>query len=518
MRKAGPARKKTASLSSVSAALRPGRGRHAGLRLSKGLSKRTKDRAERKVKRMLSGGPGARGSLSLAGVLGVLLLLNVYVFVCRNETSLPDVMHKAEVLAANPLSASVQATQAIADAHASKMAKMRVVTGTLEDGDSLGRVLKRHAVEQRQADAVIRSLSAQLDFTQLRRGQPYTLTVRPDGQVYSFELTVSKELTVRSWRFADGSMRGEAEKAQTHVEIVEVAAPIESSLYASILAVGENEALVAFFVDVFAYDVDFYNDTYAGDVFRVIVEKEMKGEEFLRYRRILAAEYSGKAGTFRAFYWQEPNASKGRYFSEKGESIEKSFLKTPLKFSRISSGFNRNRMHPVLHVARGHFGTDYAAPVGTPVWAAASGKIVSRGYSGGAGNMVVLEHAGGLVTQYMHLSKFASGQRIGQRVEAKTVIGYVGTTGLSSGPHLHFGVKKNGAYVDPQKLAPTREPGVKAIDTAKFKEDTAVLVSRLAGIPLGRKSAEAGTLAKVRIDLPGMSEPLAVEVPTTRVQ
>lgn len=450
----------------------------------------------------------------MAGILGVLVLLNVYVFVCRNETSLPDVMHKAAVMAANPLSASVQATEAIAKAHAEEMAKMSVVEGRLIDGDSLGRVLRRHNVGPQTADALIRSLSSELDFTQLREGQAYTLTVRPDGELHSFELVVSKELTVRSWRMADGSMRGEAEKAQTHVEIVEVAAPIESSLYASILAVGENEALVAFFVDVFAYDVDFYNDTHGGDIFRVIVEKEMKGEEFLRYRRILAAEYSGKVGTFRAFYWQEPNATKGRYFNEKGESIERSFLKTPLKFARISSGFNRNRMHPVLHVTRGHFGTDYAAPVGTPVWAAAGGKIITRGFSGGAGNMVVIEHAGGLVTQYMHLSKFASGQRIGQRVEAKTVIGYVGTTGLSSGPHLHFGVKKNGVYIDPQKLAPAREPGVKALDVVKFKNDTQVLVSRLAKIPVrAALPSNSEPRATVEIAMPGMSQPLAVEVP-----
>ena len=140
---------------------------------------------------------------------------------------------------------------------------------------------------------------------------------------------------------------------------------------------GEDNSLVAFFVDVFSYELDFYNYTHPGDTFRVMVEKEYKDQEFLRYRRILGAEYAGKAGTFRAFWWQGASAKSGRYYDDKGRSVEKSMLKTPLKFSRISSGFNRKRMHPVLHRERGHFGVDYAAPKGTPVWAAASGKIVS---------------------------------------------------------------------------------------------------------------------------------------------
>lgn len=486
MSKASPARKKSASLSSLSGLAGKRRDR---LKLPAASKRRA---ARRAAKSLFKGGPARRGSLSLAGILATLTLLNVYVFVCRNETSLPEVMHKASVMAANPLSAGVQATEAAAQAHANELAKLQLVEGTLLEGDSLGRLLKRHNIAPQAADELIRSLSNQLDFTQLRQGQPYKLRLRADGTPHAFELVVSRELTVRSWRQADGRMVGEAEKAETHVELVEVAAPINSSLYATILDVGENEALVAFFVDVFAYDVDFYNDTKAGDVFRVVVEKEMKGEEFLRYRRILAAEYSGKVGTFRAFYWQEPGASKGRYFTANGQSIEKGFLKTPLKFARVSSKFNMKRMHPVLHTTRGHFGTDYAAPVGTPVWAAAGGRIISRGYSGGAGNMVMIEHAGGLVTQYMHLSKFASGQRIGQRVEAKTVIGYVGTTGLSSGPHLHFGVKQNGKYVDPQRLAPTRGPAIKPADLAAFTADTSALVSRLAQIPL-----QPGSAAKV---------------------
>jgi murein DD-endopeptidase MepM/ murein hydrolase activator NlpD len=136
-------------------------------------------------------------------------------------------------------------------------------------------------------------------------------------------------------------------------------------------------------------------------------------------------------------------------------------------------------MHPVLHTTRGHFGTDFAAPIGTPVWAAAGGVIVQRGAAGGAGNMVTLRYDNGLATLYMHLSKFAGGQKLGTRVAAKTVIGYVGTTGLSTGPHLHFGVKKGGAYIDFQKLAPMRLAGVARKDLPTFLAAIGPLTTQL---------------------------------------
>ncbi|MBA3540777.1 MAG: M23 family metallopeptidase, partial [Deltaproteobacteria bacterium] len=236
-----------------------------------------------------------------------------------------------------------------------------------------------------------------------------------------------------------------------------------------------------------AYDLDFYNDTHDGDTFRVVVEKEYRdgeAKEFLRYRRILAAEYHGKVGTFRTFYFEPPGTEKGKgaYFDVKGESADKSLLKTPLKFARVSSGFDRRRMHPVLHTVREHLGIDYAAPVGTPVWAAAPGTISHRGPGGGAGNLVMIKHADGVETAYMHLSKFAPDQKVGQRIEAKTVIGYVGATGLATGPHLHFGVKKGGQFIDPSKLAPMKGTSIATKDADAFHAEVGKLEAMLAKI------------------------------------
>lgn len=436
--------------------------------------------------------PAKSGTLRLFVLLAIMVLVNLYVFVWRDGTSIGDIRKKAKGADVGTTGLSKDGSPSVdAGAPDPGMAsgsaasdKGGVFEGDVEKNESFGKILRSEVgLAAGPADELIRAVGPVFDFRGLRAGQHWKVVVDDGGRVDSFELVVSKTLTVRAARDeATGELTATKDEAATRVETQEIGGRIDSSLYASVKAAGADTALVAFFVDVFAYDIDFYNDTQEGDTFKVIVEAEYKDAELLRYRRILAAEYSGKAaGTYRVIYWQPPKG-KARYFDDKGQSVEKSMLKTPLKFARVSSGFNPRRMHPVLHTVRGHFGTDFAAPTGTPVWAAADGVIIGRAPSGGAGNMVTLRHDNGLVTLYMHLSKFAAGQKVGQRVAAKTVIGYVGTTGLSTGPHLHFGVKKNGAYVDFSKLAPTRAGGVAKKDMPAFKAEVQPLLDRMAAI------------------------------------
>jgi murein DD-endopeptidase MepM/ murein hydrolase activator NlpD len=456
--------------------------------------------------------PAKSGTLRLFVLLAIMVLVNLYVFVWRDGTSIGDIRKKAKdadvgqsalskfgTSAASANSAAPDATATAAGSAAPD--KGGVFEGKVAKNQSFGKILRSEVgLAAGPADELIRAVGPVFDFRGLRAGQAWKVVVDDTGRVDSFELIVSKTLTVRAQRDeTTGELTATKDEAATRVETQELGGRIDSSLYASVKAAGADTALVAFFVDVFAYDIDFFNDTQEGDTFKVIVEAEYKDTELLRYRRILAAEYSGKvAGTYRVIWWQ-PEKGKGRYYDDHGQSVEKSMLKTPLKFQRVSSGFNPHRMHPVLHTVRGHFGTDFAAPVGTPVWAAADGVITGRAPSGGAGNMVTLRHDNGLVTLYMHLSKFAAGQKVGQRVSAKTVIGYVGTTGLSTGPHLHFGVKKNGSYVDFSKLAPSRAAGISKKDMPAFKTATQPLLDRLAAIsttpPPGAASASAAVAA-----------------------
>ena len=222
-------------------------------------------------------------------------------------------------------------------------------------------------------------------------------------------------------------------------------------------------------VDLFAWDINFYTDTHPGDRWRVVVEKQYLDQQFFRYGRILAAEYSGRTvGTLRAFA-HDPGAGGGpaQYYDERGQAIAKSFLKTPLRFVRISSKFDRKRFHPILHRTKAHLGVDYAAPTGTPIWASASGRVVECGSKPGSGNTVVIQHGNGLSTRYYHLQRFAAGMRAGRQVRQKDLIGYVGATGLATGPHLHFAVTKDGAFVDPTRLQSVREAAVP--DRAAFQ-------------------------------------------------
>ncbi len=432
-----------------------------------------------------------RGSGWVVLVLGALVVVNLYVFVWDKDTSVGAIKREAaaKTLPAAALpSAPLAATPAplVAGSAAAPVGPPGSLDGKVGKNDTLGRLLKKSGLAAAEADEVIRSLSGVLDFKTIRAGQPFRIERGPDGRVRSFELTLSKVSKVRADRAPTGELVGKADNSQTRVESKTVGGTIESSLYAALKASGETAALVDFFVDVFAYDLDFYNDTHAGDTFRVVVEKEFhENGELLRYKRILAAEYHGKAGTFRTFYFAPTNGEPG-YFDQGGQSSEKTLLKTPLKFQRVSSGFDRRRMHPVLHTTRAHLGIDYAAPTGTPVWAAASGTITQRAMSGGAGNVVTIRHDGGIDTVYMHLSKFAD-VKVGQKVAAKTVIGYVGTTGLSTGPHLHFGVKQNGSYIDPSKLTPVRSKAVAAKDRDAFQTEVARLEALLAAIKIAQQ-------------------------------
>jgi murein DD-endopeptidase MepM/ murein hydrolase activator NlpD len=338
----------------------------------------------------------------------------------------------------------------------------------LAAADTLGQVLAREGFGSAGPE-VVAALSKLVDPRSIRGGQKYAVRLGDDGTPESFEYQPSPVLRYVVERQGDddsgASAKWKARKLEAAVELktVESGGVVESSLYESVQKAGESSALVSLLVELFAWDVNFYIDTHPGDHWKVIIEKQYLGGQFYKYGRLLGAEYGGKVGTYRAFFWAGKDAARdrpGKYYDEHGQALSKSMLKTPLRFVRISSKFDRKRFHPILHVEKAHLGIDYAAPVGTPVWASASGRVVEVGMKRGSGNTIVIAHSNGLSTRYYHLSRYARGLHVGQQVKQKDVIGFVGTTGLSTGPHLHFSVTKNGAFVDPSKLAVNRDPPV----------------------------------------------------------
>ena len=258
----------------------------------------------------------------------------------------------------------------------------------------------------------------------------------------------------------------EREETPVETRISALGGEISSSLYVSMIAQGEDSNLVNRFVDVFAWDIDFYRETQKGDRYKVIVEKQYAAGRFIGYGKVLAAEYVNAGTVHRGFNFKSGDGKVTGIFDEKGKAMEKTFLKNPLEIARITSRYGQ-RFHPVLRRRKKHNGVDYGASRGTPFWAVADGVIKEARYSASAGNMIVLRHANGFETEYFHAQRFAKGLRAGQKVKQRQVIGYVGNTGRSTGPHLHFGMRRRGSYVDPGRQ---RFPAARPVPQAYQQE------------------------------------------------
>ncbi len=432
-----------------------------------------------------------RSSLGLGTLLVALTGVNVYFFFFRADTAVRKLMQPVstertladnrkdlaqESIPRSLLGASWKAKEGAGGAQATAAGSDRlgsaashaangdsdghILEGEFGPSDTLSTVLAKENFGS-AAGAVTRALSKLVDPKLIRSGEHYAVIRDDEGAATSFEYAPTPVLRYVVGQKTDGTWQARKEEKALVVKTTDVSGTIDSSLYESVSKAGESGALVSLLVDLFAWDINFYIDTHPGDHWKVVVEKQYLGGQFYKYGSLLAAEYGGKAGTFKGFYWN-PSGQRGRghYYDEKGQALAKSMLKTPLRFVRISSKFDRHRFHPILHRMKAHLGIDYAAPVGTPVWATAGGKVVEVGMKPGSGNTVVINHGSGLQTRYYHLSRFAKGLKPGKPVQQKEVIGYVGTTGLSTGPHLHFSVTQGGVFVDPSKLTISREPAV----------------------------------------------------------
>ncbi|HEX4458840.1 MAG TPA: M23 family metallopeptidase [Polyangia bacterium] len=434
-----------------------------------------------------------QGSVRLGMVFAVLIGVNVYFFFLRGGTSLRALMKTTELakhdpsaasaLLAQPSGASAQPAPKLKADDASAE-EARVVEGVMADNDTVERRWKTDGLPPKQVNDVAASLGKLFDLRTVRAGHSYSLRFDGEDHLRSLEYRVSPALAYHVVREGNGWKATKDEKP-LEIRQAEIGGVIGSSLYEAIKRSGESTTLVGWFVDTFAWDLNFYTDSQAGDRFKIIVEKKFLGGHFYKYGRVLAAEYSGRTGTFRAFWFQPANASQeGSYFTEHGESIVKSMLKTPLKYVRVSSAFDRHRFHPILHTEKAHLGVDYAAPLGTPVWATTGGRVAFVGPRGGAGNAVILDHPNGMSSTYMHLSKFARGLAVGQTVRQKQVIGYVGMTGLATGPHLHFSIRVNGVFVDPLKLKPARDASIDPKHRQEFADVIGPRLQALAAIPV----------------------------------
>ncbi len=262
----------------------------------------------------------------------------------------------------------------------------------------------------------------------------------------------------------------------------EVAGVVQSSLWAAMQERGASPLLAVQLSHIFGWSVDFFG-IQRGDAFRVIYAQEFVGGEPVNNYRILAASFCASDSTVYAIPFEQEGEEL--FYNIDGNSLEGAFLKAPLDYYRISSRFSNNRFHPVLKRTRAHHGVDYAAPTGTPVYAIGSGKVIAKAYqAGGGGNYVKIRHNSVYVTTYMHLSRFAKGLQVGDAVKQKQVIGYVGSTGISTGPHLDFRVHENGKPINPLTIKSQPKKPVSAENKAAFNILCDSLVARLERLPI----------------------------------
>ena len=320
--------------------------------------------------------------------------------------------------------------------------------------------------------------------TQVDRLRPGELLkfMHRGGELIGLERKLSDSETLKVTR-ADAGFSTDVLENPLEIRTRTASATITSSLFQAAAEAGLDERVAFDLAEIFQYDIDFVLDIQTGDRFTVVYEEIFQDGERLRTGKVLAAKFVNEGREYRAVRYAE-GGNQHDYFTPDGRSLRKAFIRAPVQFSRISSRFNPSRRHPVLNTIRAHRGVDYAAPVGTPVRAAGDGRVRFVGRQGGYGNVIELEHGSGVVTVYGHLSRFASQLRKGQRVELGKVIGYVGKTGLATGPHLHYEYRIRGIHKNPQTVPlPDAEP-IPAAKLDAFLVATADLVNVL-DLPAG---------------------------------
>lgn len=312
------------------------------------------------------------------------------------------------------------------------------------------------------------------DLARISAGRPFGIALGPDGLLRAFTYGIDGLRTLHVAQ-RQGRLVAELRQREYDTRTALVSGVIDSSLFGAVEDAGEGDQLALDLAEVFQWDVDFNTELQRGDSFRVVVEKQSLDGAFVRYGRILAAEFV--RGPRRLLAVRHEGAAGAGYYAPDGRPLRKAFLRSPLRFTRISSRFTLSRLHPVLGVRRPHLGVDYAAPEGTPVQAASDGVVVLAGWEGGYGKTVRLRHANGFETLYGHLSRIEV-QR-GQRVQQGARIGAVGATGLATGAHLDYRMARGGRFVDPLRVQlPPAEP-VAPSEREAFAAEATTLLHRL---------------------------------------
>jgi murein DD-endopeptidase MepM/ murein hydrolase activator NlpD len=323
------------------------------------------------------------------------------------------------------------------------------------------------------------------DFKKMRAGDTLKAYVNARGSLQSVFVARGVLEQAQAQRGANGVWAARQVDVTIDTLPQVVSGEVQVSLWEALVGNGEDPRLVSALVDVFAWEIDFYTQVHAGDTFKLLVDKQFANGQFVGYGDISAAEYVESGHVHRAFLYTDEEGNKS-YYDEQGQSLRKQLLKVPLQYGHVTSRFG-SRMHPVLGYRRNHNGVDYGVPTGTPVWSVGDGRVIKAGFHGGFGRLVEVSHANGWVSQYAHLSRVHV--RVGQHVSQKEVVGLVGSTGLASGPHLHYGLLQHGRYLNPLAQQFNRGQSLVGASLQKFSQEIAARIHQLNDVRVAEKPA-----------------------------
>jgi murein DD-endopeptidase MepM/ murein hydrolase activator NlpD len=347
---------------------------------------------------------------------------------------------------------------------------------TIEKNDTLDKILIAGGLSRGESAQLTRQLAGTLDVRRLRPGHLVRFHYDQTGTVDAVQMKVTGWGEVGAIRNG-ATFDVKAEQATIREVETTISATVDRSLYEALRAAGEGPQVVQQLVDIFQWDIDFF-ELRRGDSFSFVVTKQFAGNDLVGYGPVTAARFTHRDTTYQAFRHERPDGHAG-YYAVNGTPLRKQFIKSPLKFSRITSGFTKKRFHPVLKYFRPHYGVDYGAPAGTPVMTTADGVVVEARYKQGEGNFIRVRHSSRIDTCYLHLSRFAKGLKKGTRVTQGDVIGYVGMTGLATGPHLDYRVSENGKWLNPLKLKSITPDPLRGESLRQFRSSVARLQPHL---------------------------------------
>jgi murein DD-endopeptidase MepM/ murein hydrolase activator NlpD len=420
-----------------------------------------------------------------------------------SEVSAPAAPAALRRAAASPAPAKA----AVMVQEASVAATIEVIVGR---NDTLDAIFRRMALDLADLAAIrqLPGIRQSLDF--LKPGDAIKVT-HADGAIRELTRKVSETQTLTVVR-EDAGFAAKMIDNPVETRIRTASAGIDSSLFQAAEAAEISDTIALKLANVFAWDIDFVLDIREGDRFTAVYEQIYQDGKYLRDGELLAAEFINAGRVYRAVRFVSDTGRAG-YYSPDGAPMRKAFLRAPVEFTRVSSGFNPHRLHPILNRIRGHMGTDYAAPTGTPVHAAGDGRVAFAGRRGGYGNALVLAHNNSVSTLYGHMSRFAKHIRVGNRVQQGDVIGYVGMTGLATGPHLHYEYLVNGVHKNPQTVQLAGAEALRAAALEKFRGQVAPLLADLPSSPPAPAAAGPLVAGPVAATPAGTGLPVAAEPP-----